>query len=496
MHDLKHLFPELMLTVTALVTIIVDLATKGKRSERVGWFAIAGLLMAGWHLAMQYSHGLNVTAFGMVTIDPFATFFKLFAVAALLVVILFAMGSKEIHRDGTGELYFILISAALGIFFLVSTYNLLLLYLALELLGISSYVLAGFLKGNRGSGEAGLKYVIFGALASGIMLYGLSLIFGITGSLDVRALHAHLVANGSSAAIGIGVALTLVGFGYKISAVPFHFWTPDVYEGSPTPVTTFLAVASKGAAFAALIRFLIGGIFSWGVGSGQEFGTSVAMLLAVIAVVTMTFGNLAALRQTSLKRLLAYSSIAHAGYVLVGLTVMGLSHGPTAKAAFQSSMFYLLAYYFMNLGAFGCVIYFANQTGKDSIDSIRGLGWRAPVAGACFVAFLLSLTGVPPTVGFFGKYYLIVGAVDGGMLWLAIALGLNSVISLFYYFRIAKALYLAGDDAAKIQLAPAPGMNALLLLLAAGTLVFGVYVTPLWSFCERTLGILPTGLIR
>lgn len=491
MEDLKLLFPELMLTVTALVTLIVDLATKGQRSARVGWFAIAGLLITGWHLAAQYAAGVNQTAFGMVTVDSFAIFFKLFAVAALLVVIFFALGSKEIPRDGSGEFHFVLVSAALGIFFLVSTYNLLLLYLSLELLGISSYVLAGFLKGERRSGEAGLKYVIFGALASGIMLYGLSLIFGLTGSLDARAIATHLTTHGAEASIGIGIALALVGFGYKISAVPFHFWTPDVYEGSPTPVTTFLAVASKGAAFAALLRFLIAGVFGQPLGKGQEFATSVGMLMAVLAAVTMTFGNLAALRQTSLKRLLAYSSIAHAGYVLVGLAVMGISPGDAAKSSFQAALFYLLAYYFMNLGAFGCVIYFANQTGKDSIDSIRGLGWRAPVAGACFVAFLLSLTGVPPTVGFFGKYYLIVGAVDGGLLWLAILLGVNSVISLFYYFRIAKALFLAGDDASKIQVSPAPGWNALLLILGAGTLIFGVYVAPLWSFCERTLGILP-----
>lgn len=492
--QIHYLVPEIMLAFTLCMTLVADLLTKGERSSRVGWMAILGLLATGWFLWHLYGHG-EATVFGMVTVDKFSIFFKLFAVASLIVVILFTLGAKEIPKNGSGEFHFVLLSAGLGIFFLVSTYNLLLLYLALELLSISSYVLAGYLKSERRSGEAALKYVIFGALASGLMLYGLSLIYGLTGSLDIRVLGYHLSQHGPNVAIGLAIALSLVGFGYKISAVPFHFWTPDVYEGSPTPVTTFLAVASKAAAFGALLRFLIGGfLVPEGPGGAfqgnKEFIGNVGSLLALLSAITMTFGNLAALRQTSIKRMLAYSSIAHAGYILMGLAVMKMGVAKFVDPAFQSTLFYLVSYYFMNLGAFGCVIYFANQTGQDSLESLRGMGWKSPLAGACFVAFLLSLTGVPPTVGFFGKYYLILSAIDGQLIWLAIFVALNSVVSLFYYFRIAKALYLSPESEAKFSAIPQPAFAGLLFVLGAGTILFGLWAEPIRKLCSSSLDLL------
>lgn len=481
--ELRLLGPELMLTAAILVVLAADIATGGKQSTKIGWLAIIGLICTGVFVGFLYNDK-PATVFGMVTIDQFGLFFKMFVIASLIVVILFAQNSNEIAKSGTGEFYFILCCAGLGAMFLVSTYNLLLLYLSLELLGISSYVLSGFLKGNRKSGEASIKYVVFGALASGLMLYGISLIYGLTGSLDIHALGNYIQLKGADAAVGIAVTLSLIGFAYKISAVPMHFWTPDVYEGAPTPVTTFLAVASKGVAFGALIRFLEAGFLGSDAEASRLFAQRVGQFLGLLAAVSMTFGNLAALRQTSLKRLLAYSSIAHAGYILVGLSVMWVGRGEVTQDGFQSAMFYLLAYYLMNLGAFGCVTYFANQTGQDNIESIRGLGWKAPLVGACFVAFLLSLTGVPPTVGFFGKYYLLLGAWKGGMWWLALFVALNSVISLFYYFRIAKALYLATDTEPRYKIGPAPMLTSLLVLFGIGTLLFGLWATPLQQLCQ------------
>ena len=501
--QLGHLAPEIALTTLALVVLVQDLVTKGRDSRRVGWVTLAGLAVTAWLLLQQWHElrdprnaggALGTPVLGMVTIDLFGTFFKLFTVGSLAVVTLFVLADRRERRHGIGEYFFLLLGAAVGIFFMVSTNNLLLLMLGLELLSLASYSLAGFHKGEKRSAEAALKYVVFGGLSAGVMLYGISLLFGLTGTLDLTVMGGggttgHPVGLAAQFAVSpvpvaVAVVLVLAGFAYKVSVVPFHFWTPDVYEGAPTPVTTFLAVASKAAGFAVLLRF-VGALFLVdGVDAAvAAYGDRLGQLLAILAAVTMTLGNLGALRQSSLKRLLAYSSIAHAGYVLMGLAAM-------TAAGFSASIFYLAAYYLMNLGAFGFLLYFEGVTGSEEVDSLRGMGWRHPLVAWSMVIFLVSLTGLPPTVGFYGKLLLFYESIDAGLAWLAVVAALNSVVSLFYYFRVAKAMFLtAPEDSVRTT---QPAMSGFLAALGVATVLFGLYSEPLRRWADHgpaSLGI-------
>ena len=488
--QLGAIAPEITLTVLALVALTMDLIQKGRNSKNVGFVTLAGLLVVGALILGRWNEPSR-TVFGMVVVDQFSKFFKLFTVGALAAVVVFVLSDRRERKHGIGEYYFLLLGAAIGIFFMVGTNNLLLLMLGLELLSLASYSLAGFHKGDRKSAEASMKYVIFGGLSAGIMLYGISLLYGLTGTLDLGEMGAGTgkLASGLAAQmhsnptpVAIAVVMVIAGFAYKVSVVPFHFWTPDVYEGAPTPVTTFLAVASKAAGFGALLRFL-GALF---MKSGVHidvaaYGHRISLLVAIMAAVTMTLGNLSALRQTSLKRMLAYSSIAHAGYVLIGVAAM-------TGAGFSAAMYYLAAYYLMNLGAFGFLLYFEGVTGTDSVESLKGLGWRAPVVSVAMVAFLVSLTGLPPTVGFYGKYLLFVEGYHAGLGWLVFVAALNSVVSLFYYFRVAKALFLA--DPSERTPAPQPYFVGFLAVLGVATLLFGLYTSPLTDWAEKSLDIL------
>ncbi len=501
--QLRYLAPEIALTALALVVLVQDLFMKGRDSRYVGYVTLAGLaltawlLLAQWHMLRQpgiQRGALAGTAFGMVTIDLFGTFFKLFTVGALAVVTFFVLADRRERKHGIGEYYFLLLGAAIGIFFMVSTNNLLLLMLGLELLSLASYSLAGFHKGEKRSAEAALKYIVFGGLSAGVMLYGISLLYGLTGTLDLSEMGrgaaqgypVGLAAQFAQSPVPVAVAVVLVlaGFAYKVSVVPFHFWTPDVYEGAPTPVTTFLAVASKAAGFGALLRF-VGALFLVdGVHAAvAAYGDKVGLLLAILSAVTMTLGNLSALRQSSLKRLLAFSSIAHAGYVLMGLAAM-------TSAGFSASIFYLAAYYFMNLGAFGFLLYFEGITGSEKVDSLRGMGWRHPLVAWSMVAFLISLTGLPPTIGFYGKLLLFYESIDAGFAWLTVVAGLNSVVSLFYYFRVAKAMFLtAPEDPVRSN---QPALGGFLGVLGLATVLTGLFNEPLRRWAERgpeSLGI-------
>jgi len=499
--QLSKIAPEIALTLVSLVVLVMDLVWKGRDSRRVAWITLGGLAFTAWLLLGQWSRlgaegaPISETVFGMVTIDRFGTFFKLFTVGSLAAVTCFVLADRRERKDGIGEYYFLLLGAAIGIFFMVSTNNLLLLMLGLELLSLASYSLAGFHKGDKRSAEAALKYVVFGGLSAGVMLYGISLLYGLTGTIDLNLMgrggvDGHPVGLAAQFAaspvpVAIAVVLVLAGFAYKVSVVPFHFWTPDVYEGAPTPVTTFLAVASKAAGFAVLLRF-VGALFL--VDGVQEavaaYGDRVGLLLAILAAVTMTLGNLSALRQASLKRMLAYSSIAHAGYVMMGLAAM-------TAAGFSASIFYLAAYYFMNLGAFGFLLYFEGVTGSDTIDGLKGMGWRHPLVAWSMVAFLVSLTGLPPTVGFYGKLLLFYEGVDAGLGWLVVIAALNSVVSLFYYFRVAKAMFLDTTEGEPVPSAQ-PVFAGFLAALGLATVVAGLWNEPLrrWSIDgQASLGI-------
>lgn len=488
---LAQLVPELLLVTTALVALGWDLWTKGRNSSQVGYISLGGLVLTAVALFGQWGQE-SVTVFRVMEIDQFGNFFKLFTVASLIVVMFFVLQDRNERKHNIGEYYFLLLGGAIGAFFMVSTNNLLVMVLGLELLSLCSYALAGFHKGDRRSAEASMKYVVFGGLSSGLMVFGISLLYGLTGTLDMAVMGTagsegmpiglmHQLES-SPIPVAIAVVLTLSGFAYKVSVAPFHFWTPDVYQGAPTPVTTFLAVGSKAAGFAVLLRFL-GAIFMQdGVQeSVARYGLDVGLLLGVLAAVTMTIGNLSALGQSSLKRMLAYSSIAHAGYVLVGMACM-------SGAGFEAAMYYLAAYYFMNLGAFGFLLYFEGVTGKDTVESLEGMGPKAPLISCVMVAFLVSLTGIPPSVGFYGKWLLFWEGINADLMWLVVVMGLNSVISLFYYMRVAKALFLAAPSEQEAK--PQPGMAYLLLGMGVLTIGLGLYVTPLVAWVGRSFDLL------
>ncbi len=482
--DLMRIWPEIILTVTVLLALTVDLLLRGRDTQVTGWITLLGIGFVLYYVCKDYALADGTRVFGLLVIDQFAMFFKLLLAGGLFVVLLLSVLFRGLERDGVGEYYCVISAAVLGAFFLVSTDHLLMMFLALETMSISSYVLAGFLKREKRGAEAAMKYLVFGVLSSGTMLYGFSLLYGYSGSLHLpaigEAIHQHLlVADGQglgTEGIGVAVALMMVlaGFGYKIAAFPFHFWSPDVYEGAPTPVTTFLAVVSKAASFGMLLRFFGSVLVVDG-----EITPVLGQLVALLAALSMTFGNIAAMLQENSKRLLAYSSVAHSGYLLMGVAAM-LTPGGSENSQLnggQAVAFYLAAYAIMNLGAFGVVLYLSNRFGVESIDQYKGLGWKAPIAGATMTVFLLSLTGIPPTVGFIGKWYLFLPVIDKGMIWLAVIAGINSMISLFYYFRIIKAMFLKPEEEA----IPSPRLGAhalgivtLLAFLGLLTIYFGL----------------------
>ena len=374
-----------------------------------------------------------------------------------------------------------------GLFLMVSSIDLVMVYLSIEIVSIMSFVLAGYLKQNTRSNEAALKYVVYGSFSSGIMLFGLSYVYGLTGSTNFFQIQQVLASSSESSgpAIILSVVMILAGFGYKVSAVPFHFWTPDVYEGSPTSITAYLSVAPKAGALAMMIRFfnqvLSDGGAMVGLGGVSLSELPWANIISLIAVITMTVGNLIAIQQDNIKRMLAYSSIAHAGYMLLAMPVM-------SGDGIYSIMLYVLIYLFMNLGAFFVVITIKNKTKGESFDDYKGLGWEMPIVGAIMTLFMVSLTGLPPTAGFVGKFYIFASLINGGesFYWLVVAGGINSVISLYYYLRVVKVMYFEGDRK-EIILRPSNAITGMLLVTAIPTLLLGIYWSPVSNWIERSL---------
>jgi len=487
-----HLFvPELIISATLVLIVMADLISGNKKL--LPYISVAGLLVAGYYVIDLF--GVNAFAFstrpssGMMIIDSFGTFFKIIVIVATLFIIVFSVGSKEIRAsfERHGEYYTLLFGMVLGMFFMIAAADLIIIYLSLELLSLSSYILAGFSKEKKRSSEASLKYVIYGAISSGIMLFGISIIFGLTGSTNLYEINSLIqLQEYQSITFLLAGILIFTGIGYKISAAPFHFWTPDVYEGAPVTITAYLSVASKAAGFALLIRFIkitfiksvdssgnweLIELFDW-----QNF-------IIVLSVLTMTLGNFAALWQDNVKRMLAYSSIAHAGYLLLGLAVL-------SNQGLMAILIYFAIYAFMNLGAFLVVMLIANKTGSEQLDDYNGLGYSTPLLGVSLTIFLISLTGLPPTAGFIGKLYLFIALVDANMIVLAVIALLNSVVSLYYYIRVLKHMYLVKPEK-DFKVWDISGMNtAVVLLLVIPVLLFGVYFTPLIEFAKNSITIL------
>jgi len=488
--------PEMALAALACVVLLVDLVPRWRGRGVAAGLAAAGLVAVLFLVVVAHGHARGTAEYaragrvllfhGAVAYDGAAAFLRaLFAGTGLYAILLAAPAVRRGEIAG-GELHGLLLTCLLGMGLLASAASLLMLIVALELVSLPAYVLTGMLRRNRRSSEAALKYAIYGAVASGMMIYGISLLVGITGETSLAAVGPALRERLATGAVGAPAVvavllLVLAGLGFKVAAVPFHFWCPDVYEGAPTAVTAFLSVGPKAAGFAALLRFL-GGAFLAGPVANDDVPWRA--VLAILCVATMTLGNLAALSQRGLKRMLAYSSIAHAGYLLAGVTLAGAAGG-------QAVLFYLVVYVFMNLGAFACVLAFEEALCVVDVPGCRGIGWRHPALAAALTVFLLSLTGIPPMAGFAGKVMLFSALVKAGSWpWILLALAgvLNSVVSLFYYARIVKAMYLERPDAAEAGavVEPIPAYyHALVWLCLAPTVVLGVWFTPLLEWTRR-----------
>lgn len=486
LQNLAYFVPETVLAATFCAVLLADVIFKGR--PRIPWaLGLIGIAIAGYAATQQT--GLNRPAFDlMIVVDPFAVYFKVVVAATAVLIFLMSLWSEEVKASARrmGEYAALLVSATLGMFLMAGATNLLMIVLALELTGLSSYVLSGYTKEAGDSSEASLKYILFGAVSTGIMLYGISLLYGLTGATDIIAIRHALEAQATinTPLLLISSVMILVGFGYKISAVPFHFWTPDVYEGAPITVTAFLSVASKAAGFAMMIRFIVStatptlGVDVMNLVQTFEW----PKLIAILSVLTMTLGNIVAIWQDNLKRLLAYSSIAHAGYMLMAVVVF-------SQNGVAAVLIYFVVYLFMNLGAFYLVMLIAGATGSEDIASYKGLGHRAPLVGVSLVIFLISLTGLPPTAGFIGKLYVFSALLDAKWIWLAVVGALNSVVSLYYYVRIIRNMYLREADALPAPVLLTGAQTALLMVFLVPTLGLGLYFAPLvdWAHASAVL---------
>jgi len=472
--DLQKIYPEIAITAAFLITIIADLTAP--RIRKIGTFTVTALgLGTAFFLSLPlFAVPGSTMFFGMVTLDPVAVFFKCFLIFSSLLVLFAAPGAREFKKVHLGEFYALLLGITLGMLLLASAADLLMLYLSLEMVSIGSYIMVGYLRNERESNEASLKYLLFGAVSTGSMLYGISLLFGLTGTTKVAEIRQFLAGGGASGdnsmMLLVATVLILAGFGFKTASVPFHFWCPDVYAGAPTPVTAFLSVAPKAAGFAALIRFFFSGLSD--AGSTTSPWTPFAavnwtILILLLSVVTMTFGNIAALRQENMKRLLAYSSIAHAGYILMGAVVLNAE-------GIQAILIYLITYLFMNLGAFFIVIEVFNQTGSFELRDYRGLYRRSPFMTIAMSIFMLSLMGIPPFAGFFGKLFVFAAAVNHNLAWFAVIGALNSVIAVYYYARVIKTMIIdEGEDRTRLPLsAVSTALVWLMLLPTTGLMLF------------------------
>jgi NADH-quinone oxidoreductase subunit N len=487
--DLIFIKPEITIAATLVLIVLVDLISP-KSKRFLPYLSLLGIAIAGvfvmeqFGTTAQFAFKTSPTS-GMFATDNFGSFFKIIVLLASVFVIYFSMGSSEIKsaQDRLGEYYALMFGMILGMFFMASASDLILIYISIELLSLSSYVLVGFVKNTIRSSEASLKYVIYGGVSSGIMLFGISLIYGLTGTTNLHEINSIIKLESFAYSTFLIAALfIMVGFGFKISAAPFHFWTPDVYEGAPLPITAYLSVASKAAGFAVLIRFIkMTFVISTDHHGNWELLSIIdwRSIIVFISILTMTLGNFTALWQDNLKRMLAYSSIAHAGYMLLGIAVL-------SDQGIIATMIYLIVYLFMNLGAFFVVMLIANKIGSEDIDEYKGLGKSMPILSIALAFFLVSLVGLPPTAGFIGKVVLFLALVDANMITVAIIALLNTVVALYYYIRVLKNLYLVQLDEEKPVIKLSLANVLVIILLAAPVLIFGVYFTPIVNFAKNS----------
>lgn len=510
-NSVQLILPAVVVAAAALVVLLVDLFLPETRKGAAAWVAAAGLVVAmavavgQW---LRFEGGVRMyewaprAGFGrMVVMDKYALFFVLlFGVAALLAVLL-SDSYLAGHGSARGEYYALLLMVVAGMIGMAVSTDLIALFISFELMSLPTYVLAGWTRRDPRSGEAALKYFINGAFSSAILLFGFALLYGLTGATNYSGIAKALGAlNETDVASMAALVLVIAGFGFKVSAVPFHHWAPDVYEGAPTPVTAFMAVGVKAGAFAGFLKLFVVAVASQ--------AADWADILIVLAVLTMVVGNVLALPQRNLKRMLAYSSIAHAGYMLLGLVAFGRSGSDAGSGAV---LVYLAAYTFMNVGAFGVLVYIRNRRAFGyTLDEISAVGHTMPGAAAALSLFMLSLTGIPPTAGFWGKFYLFAAVVDAKLAWLAVVAVVMSAVSAFYYLRVIWYMYFGHepvvgeavpgaepsavpDSEGALSALPETGTAAALYVAAAGVLFIGLYPGPLLWAAQGAVRLLSGG---
>ncbi len=462
---LSAALPELLMAGLICLIFGVDLFTPRAAKMRVGVLSLLGLLVvAAVTLAMWNQRAETFS--GMFLLDGYALFFKLIFLAVTSLSILISLQYLKVEDINFGEYYGLMLFATLGMMIMAAGGDLISIYLGLELMSISIYVLVGFMKKDPSSQEAALKYFLLGAFTSAILLYGMALTYGLTGSTNLKEIAGALKMSPGfldNPALTMAIVLVVVGFGFKIALVPFHMWAPDAYHGAPTSITAYMSVGVKAAAFAGLVRILLVGF--------SALDVKWNVLLWVLSAFSMTWGNVAAIAQTNIKRMLAYSSIAHAGYLLIGVVAGG-------RTGLTALLFYLAVYIFMNIGAFSMVILLCREGFRgDRIEDFQGLARVHPVAGLAFVVFFLSLAGIPPTAGFVAKLYIFGAAIEKGYVWLALIGVLNSAISVYYYFRVVMLMYMC-DLKGIPRLSRSKALIAALLIMVGATFLLGVFPGP------------------
>ena len=476
--QLAPIYPEFLVIGVALAILVLDLFTDRKYKAVLGWFGLAGVICSAVLTVQLMEGGLQGAFFGNTfLLDPFANYFKLVFYVSCGLGILVSLKYLEIEDINRGEYYALMLFATSGMMLMASAGDLISLYLGLELMALSVYVLAGFMRRDSRSNEAGIKYLLLGAFSSGIMLYGMSLLYGLAGTTNLNGILSFLKgADLGNPVLFLAMVMLMVSFGFKVAAAPFHMWVPDVYEGAPTSVTAFMSAGPKVAGFAVLLR-----VFLHALG---PIHADTSMLFSLLAVLTMAVGNIMAISQTNIKRMLAYSSIAHAGYALVGLA----AGGPDGAA---SVMLYVLIYAVMNMGAFGVVIMLrkAGVRGEEITD-FAGLGKTNKTAAFLMLIFLFSLTGIPPMAGFMGKFYIFKSAVQAGLVWLAVAGVLFSAVSAYFYLRVIMQMFMY-EPKQEFALVQSPALALALAVSVTAVIVIGIYPTAVLEFARASI----TGLL-
>jgi len=493
--DLQLIVPELILTTCACLALVMEVVLPYRKSKLIAYFSLAGIALAAISLVAQYESGTGAAIdgfYGMIRLDGFAFVFQgIFLVGAALAI---AISTRYLDIEGEqhGEYYALVLFATVGMMFLACGFDLITLYISLELMALTFYVLVAFTKREKRSNEAAMKYFLLGAFSSGVLLYGMSLLYGVAGSTNLGEIGRAVAEIASSTTqtgepslrpmLLLGMIALAAGLFFKIAAVPFHMWAPDAYEGAPTSVTAFLSTASKAASFALYARIFIEAL--------NSIRADWAPLLGLVAAITIMVGNWAAVTQENSKRLLAYSSISNAGYLLLGL-VAGNSYG------YVGLVIYLLVYTFMNMGAFGIIISLRRRgIIGDNVDDLTGLAHKAPGMAAMMAVFMLSLGGLPMTGGFIGKYFLFGGLLQRGKAdgknwyyWLAGWAIINTVVSFYYYVRFIKVMYLGDTIADDKPLSLSPALQTALVASLVGIIFIGVYPQPLVEIVQRLVGV-------